>query len=180
MQRQGKAADSTLGQERPDPVADLLLVVQGLALCRNGLEPLEPHRVLRRRPPEGIGDLDSAPSGRESAHERGDQRERNVSGRRKRVTQCGHAAKHGSRGGDQGQAEDRGAEPPPAQPSEADARAASEQKINQNYMACMRAKPKFECDQTRTKALAVLDKPKTQKRQQRKAAAAAAEPEAQR
>jgi hypothetical protein len=72
------------------------------------------------------------------------------------------------------------AEPPPAQPSEADARAAAEQKINQNYMACMRAKPKFECDQTRTKALAVLDKPKTQKRQQRKAAAAAAEPEAQR
>ena len=31
------------------------------------------------------------------------------------MTQCGHAAEHGRRGGDQGQAEDRGAEPPAAQ-----------------------------------------------------------------
>jgi hypothetical protein len=63
------------------------------------------------------------------------------------------------------------AEPPPAQPSEAEARAAAEQKINQDYMACMRAKPKFDCDQTRTKALSALDKPKPQKRQARKSAA---------
>jgi hypothetical protein len=72
------------------------------------------------------------------------------------------------------------AEPPPAQPSEGEARAAAEQKVNQDYMACMRAKPKFECDQMRTKAIAALDKPKTQKRQQRKPASAAAEPQTQR
>jgi hypothetical protein len=45
------------------------------------------------------------------------------------------------------------------QPSEAELRAAAEQKINQDYMACMRAKPKFDCDQARTKATAGLDKP---------------------
>ena len=46
-----------------------------------------------------------------------------------------------------------------AQPSEAELRAAAEQKINQDYMACMRARPKFDCDQARTKATAGLDKP---------------------
>ena len=46
-----------------------------------------------------------------------------------------------------------------AQPSEAELRAAAEQKINQDYMACMRAKPKFDCDQARTKSMAGLDKP---------------------
>jgi hypothetical protein len=45
------------------------------------------------------------------------------------------------------------------QPSEAELRAAAEQKINQDYMACMRAKPKFDCDQARTKSMAGLDKP---------------------
>jgi len=70
------------------------------------------------------------------------------------------------------------AEPPPAQPSEAEARAASEQKVNQDYMACLRAKPKFDCDQARTKAMAALDKPKTQKA--RKPAPKAVEPQAQR
>ena len=71
------------------------------------------------------------------------------------------------------------AEPPPAQPSEAEARAAAEQKINQDYMACMRAKPKFACDQARTKALSALDKPKSQKLQ-RKPASKAVGPQAQR
>jgi hypothetical protein len=56
-----------------------------------------------------------------------------------------------------------GADAQPAQPSEAEARAAAEQKINQDYMACMRAKPKFECDQARTKSMAALDKPKVAK-----------------
>jgi hypothetical protein len=46
-----------------------------------------------------------------------------------------------------------------AQPSEAELRAAAEQKINQDYMACMRAKPKFDCDQVRSKSMAGLDKP---------------------
>ena len=62
-----------------------------------------------------------------------------------------------------------------AQPSEAELRAAAEQKINQDYMACMRAKPKFDCDQARTKSMAALDKPKVVK--PRKAAAG---PQAQR
>jgi hypothetical protein len=67
------------------------------------------------------------------------------------------------------------AEAQAAQPSEAELRAAAEQKINQDYMACMRAKPKFDCDQARTKAVAALDKPKVAK--PRKAAAG---PQAQR
>jgi hypothetical protein len=71
------------------------------------------------------------------------------------------------------------AEPPPAQPSEAEARAAAEQKVNQDYMACLRAKPKFDCDQARAKALSALDKPKPQK-QQRKPASKALGPQAQR
>jgi hypothetical protein len=52
---------------------------------------------------------------------------------------------------------------------------AAEQKINQDYMACMRAKPKFDCDQARTKSTAALDKPKVAK--PRKSAAG---PQAQR
>ena len=55
------------------------------------------------------------------------------------------------------------AEAQAAQPSEAELRAAAEQKINQDYMACMRAKPKFDCDQARTKSAAALDKPKVAK-----------------
>jgi hypothetical protein len=54
------------------------------------------------------------------------------------------------------------AEAQAAQP-EADLRAAAEQKINQDYMSCMRAKPKFDCDQARTKSMAALDKPKVAK-----------------
>jgi len=69
-------------------------------------------------------------------------------------------------------------EAPPAQSSEAEARAAAEQKVNQDYMACLRAKPKFECDQARTKAMATLDKPKSQKA--RKPASKPVEPQAQR
>ena len=42
-------------------------------------------------------------------------------------------------------------------------RAAAEQKIGEDYSWCMRVKPKFECDQARTKALSELDKPKTPK-----------------
>jgi hypothetical protein len=71
------------------------------------------------------------------------------------------------------------AEPPPAQPSEAELRAAAEQKVNQDYMACLRAKPKFDCDQGRTKAMTALDKPKSQK-PQRKPASKPVEPQAQR
>jgi hypothetical protein len=67
------------------------------------------------------------------------------------------------------------AEAQAAQPSDADLRAAAEQKINQDYMACMRAKPKFDCDQARTKSTAALDKPKVAK--PRKSAAG---PQAQR
>lgn len=48
---------------------------------------------------------------------------------------------------------------PTTRPSEAELRATAEQKINQDYMACMRAKPKFDCDQARTKSMAGLDKP---------------------
>ena len=46
-------------------------------------------------------------------------------------------------------------------------------------MACMRAKPKFDCEQARTKALSALDKPKT-KKQQRKPASSGVGPQAQR
>ena len=70
---------------------------------------------------------------------------------------------------------------PPAPPSEAEARAAAEQKILQEYMACMRAKPKFECDQARAKAVSALDKPKAaQKKQPRKPTPSAVGPQAQR
>jgi hypothetical protein len=54
--------------------------------------------------------------------------------------------------------------PAPAQPDAAAAaaadRAAAEQKILEEYTWCMRAKPKFECEQARAKALSALDKPK--------------------
>ena len=70
---------------------------------------------------------------------------------------------------------------PSAPPSEADGRAAAEQKVLQEYMACMRAKPKFDCDQARAKAMSALDKPKAaQKKQQRKPASPAVGPQAQR
>jgi len=66
----------------------------------------------------------------------------------------------------------------PAPPSEAELRSSAEQKINQDYMACMRAKPKFDCDQARTKSMAALDKPKVVK--QRKPTSPATGPQAQR
>jgi hypothetical protein len=51
----------------------------------------------------------------------------------------------------------------PAQPDAAAAaatdRVAAEQKILEEYTWCMRAKPKFECEQARAKALSALDKP---------------------
>lgn len=54
--------------------------------------------------------------------------------------------------------------PAPAQPDAAAAaaadRATAEQKILEDYTWCMRAKPKFECEQARAKALSALDKPK--------------------
>ncbi|HTS52349.1 MAG TPA: hypothetical protein VMH26_03660 [Burkholderiales bacterium] len=71
---------------------------------------------------------------------------------------------------------------PTAPPSEAEARAAAEQKIAQDYMACMRAKPKFDCEQARTKALSALDKPKPAKnaKKQRKPTPSGVGPQAQR
>ena len=70
--------------------------------------------------------------------------------------------------------------PPPAPQSEAEARAAAEQKILQEYMACMRAKPKFDCDQARAKAMSALDKPKAAQKKQRKPASPGVGPQAQR
>ena len=71
--------------------------------------------------------------------------------------------------------------PPPAPPSEVEARTAAEQKILQEYMGCMRSKPKFDCDQARAKAMSALDKPKAaQKKQPRKPATSAVGPQAQR
>jgi hypothetical protein len=62
-----------------------------------------------------------------------------------------------------------------------EARGAAEQKILQEYMGCMRAKPKFDCDQARAKAMSALDKPKAaQKKQPRKPASSAVGPQAQR
>lgn len=53
-------------------------------------------------------------------------------------------------------------QPAPAAPAAAPAldRAAAEQKILEDYTWCMRAKPKFECEQARARALSTLDKPK--------------------
>ena len=50
------------------------------------------------------------------------------------------------------------APPPAAKPSDADARASAEKKIGEDYTACMRNKPKFECEEARSKALADLDR----------------------
>jgi hypothetical protein len=64
---------------------------------------------------------------------------------------------------------------PAPQPSDAEMRAAAERKVADDYTACMRAKPKFECEQARAKALSALDAPKPTKPQRpRKQAAAAA------
>jgi len=73
------------------------------------------------------------------------------------------------------------AAPPQVPPSEVEARAAAEQKILQEYMACMRARPKFDCDQARAKSMSALDKPKAaQKKQPRKPASSPVGPQAQR
>jgi len=53
-------------------------------------------------------------------------------------------------------------------------RAAAEQKIVEEYTWCMRAKPKFECEQARAKALSALDKPKPAAKPKRPAKQAAA------
>jgi hypothetical protein len=47
---------------------------------------------------------------------------------------------------------------PAAKPSDADARASAEKKIGEDYAACMRNKPKFECEEARSKALVDLDR----------------------
>ena len=49
--------------------------------------------------------------------------------------------------------------PAPAMPD----RAATEQKIGEDFASCMRAKPKFECEQARAKALGEFDRPKNGK-----------------
>ena len=73
----------------------------------------------------------------------------------------------------------------PSIPAQADAkspaaiapdRAAAEQKIGEDYTWCMRAKPKFECDQARAKALSALDKPKPAPKPKRPAKQAAIAP----
>jgi hypothetical protein len=50
-------------------------------------------------------------------------------------------------------------------------RAAAAQKIETDYTGCMRAKPKYECDQSRARALSALDKPKPLKKPRKQAAA---------
>jgi hypothetical protein len=76
------------------------------------------------------------------------------------------------------------AEPAPAAaapPSDAEARANAERKIAADYASCMRAKPKYECDQSRAKAIGALENPKPAKPQrQRKQASAAVETQATR
>ena len=70
---------------------------------------------------------------------------------------------------------------PAVQPSDAELRAAAERKIADDYAACMRAKPKFECEQSRAKALSALEAPKPAKPQRpRKQAAAGVETQASR
>jgi hypothetical protein len=51
--------------------------------------------------------------------------------------------------------------PAPAVP---EMRATAEHKIEADYAGCMRAKPKYDCDQSRAKALSALDKPKPVKK----------------
>jgi hypothetical protein len=71
------------------------------------------------------------------------------------------------------------AQPPPR--SDAEARANAERRIAEDHVACMRAKPKYDCDQSRAKAIGVLDNPKPAKPQRpRKQAAAAVETQAAR
>jgi hypothetical protein len=73
------------------------------------------------------------------------------------------------------------AAPQPAPPSDAEARANAERKIAADYASCMRAKPKYECDQLRAKAISALDNLKPAKSQrQRKQASAAVETQAAR
>lgn len=62
----------------------------------------------------------------------------------------------------------------PAAPAVALDRAAAEQKIGEDYTSCMRAKPKFDCEQERAKALSALDKPKPVAKPKRPAKQAAA------
>ncbi|HYL18243.1 MAG TPA: hypothetical protein VEV20_06160 [Burkholderiales bacterium] len=71
---------------------------------------------------------------------------------------------------------------PAPQPSDAELRAAAERKIADDYAACMRAKPKFDCEQSRAKALSALEAPKPAKpqRPRKQAAAAAVETQASR
>jgi hypothetical protein len=69
----------------------------------------------------------------------------------------------------------------PAPPSDAEVRANAERKIAADYTACMRAKPKYECDQLRAKAIGALENPKpTKPQRQRKQASAAVEAQAAR
>jgi hypothetical protein len=56
------------------------------------------------------------------------------------------------------QADGHAATPPSA------AQLSAEQKIAEDYAWCMRAKPKFECEQARAKAISALTKPKPAKR----------------
>ena len=63
----------------------------------------------------------------------------------------------------------------------AEARANAERKITADYASCMRAKPKYECEQLRAKAISALDNPKPAKPQRpRKQASAAVETQAAR
>ena len=61
-------------------------------------------------------------------------------------------------------------------------RAAAERKIADDYATCMRAKPKFDCEKSRAKALSALEAPKPAKTQRprKQAAAAAVETQASR
>ncbi len=69
----------------------------------------------------------------------------------------------------------------PAPPSEAGTRADAERKIAEDYAACMRARPKYDCDQSRAKAVGALESPKLAKPQRpRKQASAAVETQAAR
>lgn len=68
-----------------------------------------------------------------------------------------------------------------AQVSQAEARAAAEQKIADDYTSCMRAKPKFECEQSRRKSISALDAVRSAKPlRQNKPAPAAFGPQAAR
>jgi hypothetical protein len=66
--------------------------------------------------------------------------------------------------------------PEAAAPAAGADRAAAEQKIGEDYAWCMRAKPKFECEQARAKALSALDKAKPAAKPKRPAKQAAAAP----